>query len=415
VRILVISNFYPPAQVGGYEQECAGVVDHLRAGHDVLVLTSRHGARSCPREPHVRRVLPFDRARKVDSLRAPLSALAAARAVRDVLRAFDPELVFVWNGTRIPQAAIRIASLAGRPVAFRVCEHWFGHLYRSDLFMRHLFPGDVGLRRAWAWLLRLVNRHPLLRVDVSAPGPASISWVTESLRLTTPRTAAVKPLLERTIHWGVEQPEEIRRAPAAQPLFAYVGQVIPQKGPDVALRALAVLERREGIRADLMLIGREDQRYGRELRRLAQRLGVERRVRFTGALDRPALRDALSAAHAVVIPSRWQEPAGLVPVESAALGIPVVAARSGGIPELLEEREHALFFDIDDVDACAGALAEVLRDPAATAARAERARAHAATFTLPAYHAATEKFIAEAAKAYSEIARATAPAMASTE
>jgi glycosyltransferase involved in cell wall biosynthesis len=415
VRILVISNFYPPAHFGGYELECAGVVDHLRADHDVLVLTSRHEARSTPPEPNVRRVLPFDRARKVDSLRAPLSALAAARQVRSVLRAFDPELVFVWNGTRIPQATIRIASTSGRPVAFRVCEHWFGRLYRSDLFMRHLFPGDAGLRRAWARVQRLVNRHPLLRLDVSAAAPASISWVTDSLRRATPRPTAVEPLLERTIHWGVEQPGRPSRTPAAEPLFAYVGQVTPQKGPDIALRALPALERRAGIRAGLVLIGREDRRYGRELRQAARRLGVERRVRFAGPLDREAVRAELASVHAVVVPSRWQEPAGLVPVESAALGIPVVAARSGGIPELLQESEHALFFDIDDVEACAAAMSEIILNRDQAAARAERARRHVARLSVPAYHAATDAFIADTLRAYSEMARSTSPAMASTE
>jgi glycosyltransferase involved in cell wall biosynthesis len=414
VRILVISNFYPPAHFGGYEQECAGVVDHLRRVHDVLVLTSRHGARNAPPEPHVQRLLPFDRARKVDSLRAPLSALAAARIARGVLRSFDPELVFVWNGTRIPQAAIRIASLAGRPVAFRICEHWLGHLYRSDLFMRHLFGGDRGLRRAWAALVRQVNRHAVLRLDVSAAAPASISWVTDSLRSSTAVPPTIEPLLERSIYWGVDQPGPVRRTPAAEPLFAYVGQLIPQKGPDIAVRAVAELER-EGLRARLVLIGGGNRRYERKLRGLVARLGLQGRVRFTGPLDRAAVRDTLATAHAVVVPSRWQEPAGLVPIESAALGVPVVAARSGGIPELLEEGEHALFFDIDDIDACADALANVLRDPAAAEARAARARAHAAGFTLPAYHSATDEFLSDTVRSYSEMARATSAAIASTE
>lgn len=415
MRILVISNFYPPAHFGGYEQECAGVVEHLRTRHDVLVLTSRHGARSAPDEPHVSRVLPFDRARRVDSVLAPASAVAAARTVRRVLRSFDPELVFIWNGTRIPQAAIRIASLAGRPVAYRVCERWFGRLYRSDLFMRHLFPGDAGLRRAWAALIRLVNRHPALRLETTRAAPATISWVTDSLRRDTPVPALVEAVLERTIHWGVEQPEGFLRAPAAEPLFAYVGQLIPQKGPDLALRALAALERRERIRGHLLVIGGGDQRYDRELHELVPRLALEGRVSFTGPLDRAALRDALRRVHAVVVPSRWQEPAGLVPVECAALGIPVVAARSGAIPELLEEGEHALFFDIDDAEACAAALAEIVREPGAAAARAERARAHAAAFTLPAYHAATDAFIDDTLRVYSDSTRATSAAMASTE
>lgn len=413
--MLVISNFYPPARIGGYEQECAGVVDHLRTQHDVMVLTSRDGARWAPAERHVHRLLPFDSARKVDSLRAPLAALSAARTTRRLVSAFDPEVVFVWNGTRIPQAAIRIAASSGRPVAFRVCEHWFGRMYRSDLFMRHLFPGDAGMRRLWAGLIRLVNRHTLLRLDVARPSPASISWVTDTLRRTTPVPPAVDPVFEQTLHWGVDQPAPSERSLAPDPLFAYVGKLIPQKGPDIAISALAALARRHDIRARLRLIGGEDPRYGRELRELVRRLGLESQVEFLGELERAPLRRALEDVHAVIVPSRWQEPAGLVPVESAALGIPVVAARSGGIPELLHEGEHALFFDIDDVEACADALAETIANPAETTARVERARAHAARFTHSSYHAATNEFLIQAIRAHAESARSRTPAIASTE
>ena len=111
VRILVISNFYPPAHVGGYEQECAGIVNHLRQEHSVLVLTSRRERRQVPNDAHVLRVLPYGTFRKRDSVRAPLWALGAARTMRRLLRSFDPDLIFVWNSTQIPQVTLRVAEL----------------------------------------------------------------------------------------------------------------------------------------------------------------------------------------------------------------------------------------------------------------------------------------------------------------
>ena len=416
VRMLVISNFYPPAHVGGYEQECAGIVNHLRQEHSVLVLTSRRERRRVPRNAHVLRVLPYGTFRKRDSLRAPLWALGAGRTMRRLLRSFDPDLIFVWNSTQIPQAALRVAELSGRPIAYRVCEHWFGRRYRDDTFLRHLYPGERGLRAVWARAMRTVNRLPPLRLDVTTPTRGAVSWVSDALREMTPRSETSIPALERTIYWGIDQPSETRRNPPDEPTIAYVGRVTPAKGADIAVHALAKLEREHGVRARLLLLGPpDDPRYVRRLRALAGRLGVRQRVELRGALPQDEVWRELEGVHAVVIPSRWQEPAGLVTVESAARGVPVVAARSGGMPELLRDGEHALFFDIDDVEGCTQALLDVLQNPDAAAARAELARERAAEFRHDRYHAATDAFLQDALQAYGVSPSATARATASGE
>ena len=411
----MISNFFPPAHFGGYELECAGIVGHLSKEHSVLVLTSRHERRQAPHDAQVLRVLPHGSFRKRDSLRAPLWALSAARTMRRLLSGFDPDLIFVWNATQIPQATLRLAELSGRPVAYRVCEHWFGRRYHDDTFMRHLYPGERGLRGVWARAMRAVNRLSPLRLDVTTPTPGAVSWVSDALREMTPVPPTSVPVFERTIYYGIDQPEEIRRNPTPQPTIAYVGRLTHAKGTDIAIRALSVLERRHGVRAQLVLIGLHDPPYVRRLRSLARRLEVSDRIVLRGPLPRDVLWHELEAVHAVVIPSRWQEPAALVTVESAAHGIPVVAARSGGMPELLREGDEALFFDIDDVEGCAQALLEVLENPEAAAERAARARRRAAEFRHDVYHAATDAFLKEAMRAYGDSPPATARATASSE
>jgi glycosyltransferase involved in cell wall biosynthesis len=348
-------------------------------------------------------------------VRAPVWALRAARVTRKLLREFDPELVFVWNATQIPQAALRVAELSGRPLAFRICEHWFGRLYRDDTFLRHLYPGERGPRGLWARGMRLVNRLPALRLDVTRPARASVSWVSEALRDLTPVPATTTPLFERTINYGVDQPGEVRRDPAVEPTIACVGRLTPAKGTDIAIRALEVLEREHGVRAQLLLIGPQDAPYVRSLRALARRLGVAERIALLGARPRDEIWRRLERVHALVIPSRWQEPAALVTVEGAAHGVPVVAARSGGLPELLRDGEEALFFDIDDVKGCARAVLDVLRDPEAAAERARRARERAAQFTHEAYHQATDAFLTDTLASYTDSAPASASATAREE
>ena len=88
----------------------------------------------------------------------------------------------------------------------------------------------------------------------------------------------------------------------------------------------------------------------------------------TGWLDRPALARAYRGARAVVIPSRWQEPFGIVGLEALSLGTPVAAWRSGGVAEWHPGRP--VLAPWGDVDALSGALADAIAgDPASLPAR----------------------------------------------
>ena len=170
---------------------------------------------------------------KRGALRAPFATLSAARATRRLIRSFRPDLIFVWNGAEIPQAAIRMAEYSGAPVAYSVAQHWFGGLYKRDQFMRHLDPGDRGLRALWARLARIVNRHPDLRLEARRKVPASICWVSDALRKGVDVPETVEPLVERVIYTGVHDPEawiRLERHPASDPpTIAFVGRLEEQR------------------------------------------------------------------------------------------------------------------------------------------------------------------------------------------
>ena len=264
MRILVVNNLYPPVVRGGYEVECAGVVDRLRAeGHDVLVLTSdeRTAAGEVPpAEPGVRRELPFLEYRRADSLRAASHARRGAATMRATLGAFDPQLVYVWNGAQIPHSALRVAALSGRPLAYRVCEHWFGRLYSGDRYMRHLDGGERGARAIWGAAMRGANRLPGLRVDLRTRERAAICWNSRAMRRMNPMPPQVEPVLEEVIFPATRQGARLatierRPEPGGPPVIAFVGRVEPQKGLDVAFRALAALRDEHGIEARLRVAG----------------------------------------------------------------------------------------------------------------------------------------------------------------
>jgi glycosyltransferase involved in cell wall biosynthesis len=392
MRILVVSNLYPPAAEGGYERRCADTVAGLSHVHEFFVLTSSRGREQADDDPRVRRDVRFLRHRRLDSVRAPLAALGGARAMRAALADWRPDLIFVWNADDIPHSALWVAQQSGVPIAFHVAAPWLDGLYTRDRFARHLSGDDRGVRRAWAGLMRLVNRAPSLRIVPGTPLQASVSWVSEATRMQSPAPAFLKPTLARVIYPSTRRCERFAAAAPRRavgggggPLIAFAGRLEEQKGPDIALRALAHLAGELGVPARLELAGPGAPSYRRSLERLAVRLRIADRVIFHGPLELDGVIDLFARADVVVIPSVWQEPFGMVLIEAALTGAPVVASLSGGMPEALRPELEALYFPIGDWRACAAALADTLGDHASTAARVERARRRAASFAFDAY------------------------------
>lgn len=127
------------------------------------------------------------------------------------------------------------------------------------------------------------------------------------------------------------------------PRFVYAGRLEPKKGVDWFLRALA---RCPSVRADIAGTGAEQ--YVQFLRKRAVQLGVDDRTTFHGWLSEPELNALYRKARAVVFPSLYHEPAGLVTLEAAAIGRPVIASRVGGIPEYADPA-FSLLCDAGDV------------------------------------------------------------------
>jgi glycogen synthase len=389
-RILVLSNLFPPAILGGYEVECAGIVERLRRENEVLVLTSRRGRAEAGEEPGVIRLLDFLPYRRRSRLLAPLYAVRAARATRKLIQEFEPEIVYVWNGSQIPQVAIRLLELSKAKVAYRVCEHWFGNLYETDAFMQGVRGGR------WARLMRLVNRLPWLRVDGHQPVDVAICWNSERVKRMTSVPDTARPVLERVIIPATRQSEVfigLERRPSASPSIGFVGRVAPEKGVEVLIEALARLEREHGIAATAEIAGSGDSGLVRGLRGLAAALGIADRVHWRGRLEVEGLKEMLSGLHVLVVPSTWEEPAPLVIIEGALAGVPLIASRVGGIPDMVRDGEEVLLFPAGDAAALCDALHRTLTEAEETAARAVRASERVQAFRIDRYDEAMDEFL----------------------
>jgi len=161
-----------------------------------------------------------------------------------------------------------------------------------------------------------------------------------------------------------------------RPVILYVGRFDPYKNVSNLISAFARL-RREGLDAELRLVGSDDRRYP-EARSLAHELGVDERIRWDGYLDGDGLLRAYQQASLFVLPSRY-EGFGLTVLEAMACGTPVVCGNRSSLPEVVGDA--AVSIDPDDVAALADAIGRVLRDPELAAQLSEAGLERAAGFT----------------------------------
>ncbi len=167
--------------------------------------------------------------------------------------------------------------------------------------------------------------------------------------------------------------------PTDRPIVLFVGRIQPLKAPDVAIRAVAELP---GV--ELVVVGGASGSDGDTELRTAQALvgdlGITDRVRFVDPQPHHILSSYYRAADVVVVPSR-SESFGLVALEAAACGVPVVASAVGGLLNIVHDGVTGLLVDGRDPTRYARAIRQLLADPAVAAAMGAAAAVRARRFT----------------------------------
>lgn len=168
--------------------------------------------------------------------------------------------------------------------------------------------------------------------------------------------------------------------PDDRPIVTVVGRIQRLKGQDLAIRALAAVA---GQRPVLVIVGESTpgtEGYGSELRELVESLEVGSDVRFIGQVDRASLADLLAVSALTLVPSH-SETFGLVALESAASGTPVIGSRSTGLVESIADGESGLLLGSRDPEEWAAGISGLLGDPGRLGELSTSAREHAERFS----------------------------------
>ena len=362
MRVLAVTNLYPPHHVGGYEVACRGVMERFHeAGHEVMVLTAETRLpgvddASCPNAVDVRRCLEgwWDWERFAPTRPGVLRRVATERtnqrAARDAVRDFRPDVASIWNLGYMSYAIATRLEDAGVPIVVNLGDDWICYTHRFDAWTT-VFEHRPWARPAGA-LLGLRTRLP--RFDTATVSMASA--------LIATRVEAHCPwhfTRRELVPLGVETRDFPVTVPTERPWswrLLYVGRILPIKGIHTLVRALAELP----LQARLDIDGHGPDDEVQALRALADDLGVGARVHITRS-PRRELRSRYRSADVVVFPSEWDEPFGIVPLEAMACGVPVVATGTGGSGEFLADGVNCLLFPPGDPGALAAAVHRMAR------------------------------------------------------
>lgn len=410
MKILALTNLFPPHHAGTFDLRCQTVTDALRQrGHQIRILTSNHGVRTGQRDPEIERRLwlngvygqplmtGFRAMKKVE--------IHNHRALREALEDFQPDLVHVWSLHGLSKSLIFGLHNARLPTVYDVADHWLSTDLRADPWLhwwnRQPAPVLGGLVRGCLELSGSRNR-----LDLSAPtrlqkgydrlpnvyGPAAALERVEPNSVAGFRfdclyfcSQALKEHAEK-MGFSVSHAEVIHPGIHTQ---RFVNELRPQSAPLKKLLVVANLDERSGVMtalqalsqarenrvlASLTIFGRGDSDYVARLRSfvVTHQLPVEFLTFSDLTRDMPPI---YRQHDALLHTSEWEEPYSLTLLEAMAAGLPVISARSGAARELLRHGENAFTYAPGNALELSSRIQELQMQPALRRQMAEIAQA----------------------------------------
>ena len=347
MKLCLVNAFFHPF-VGGTEKHMHELGRRLGRTHEVHVFTARL--------PGTARAEVVDGIRvwrtPARLLRAPLiyppPFPLARRAIEDLARIDASERfdAFHLHGRWFPDFArvVPYARQTARPVALTLHNARPRGINALTDALGTAYDSLRGIRIIQG-VDRSVAVSDWVRRDIARYGvdPARIEVIPNGVDTTVYRPRA---------------PELRERLGGFDPLLLSVGRLLPQKGLDLLIDAVARLA------ADHPCLGVAIVGTGRmrgALEADVRRRGLEKRVVFTGFLEESLLPAAYSSADLFVLPSVW-EVFGIVLLEAMGCGLPCVASDAGGIPEVVAEGGTGLLFPVRDPAALASRLRILVED-----------------------------------------------------
>jgi glycosyltransferase involved in cell wall biosynthesis len=360
MKLIFISNHYPPDTVGGYEMRCKQVARELFASHHVRVevhtLSPAVGdsdipVYSYPSRPAASRSRLVDRTRNVEWAHR-CGALLHAR-----LSADPPDLVVYWNMRGFPASLFFPPRQFGIPTvmwfedAWLSLNGWGSSLLDAwyDAFART--QGKRIVRTANALARQLAQRESrwATGLDFTLPLNVNLGIFASQCQEWVNRSPVVRIEKARVMLPGVTASSRViaRSSDGTDLLLLYASTVTPDRGLDVIIEALTLLPVNVRRRVALTVAGDiptpEARRFMDGCQERLDAAGWKDRVRLLGKVDSDQMQEVYAAHDVLIFPSARMEGVPLSIVEAMFAGCAVVASGSGGCGELCRDAAIPIF------------------------------------------------------------------------
>ena len=394
MKILYISNLYPPNVIGGYESLCFDVASTLtERGHETVVLTSSYGSRSEQYSgQRVFRELSLLAAdgniySRVKYSRAAISAIEShnVKVLEKLCASVVPDVLFIWNLHFLSRSFLDALFELGIPIVFYITDSWLaGFLkpnYVEGYFRTKVYGQSKTIRKIWTYLRRE-------RGIIHLGGHAIFSSQYMSDFFTA---ADIAFDAEAIIHNGVRFPNlvgnaDVDRSQNLKPdslSLLFTGRVVELKGVLTAISALPLIARRfSDLHVTLTILGdRQDSAFLSRLEAQCERLGVRNQIVFHDPVKQSELSKVFDNHDIFIFPSLY-EPFSLTLLYAMNAGIPIVSSAAGGNPEAIVNGVSGLLFEPDNPLALADAVEKMARNPALRVNYGAQAKAMSSAFSL---------------------------------
>ncbi len=413
MKILVLTNLYPPHHAGTFDRHCETMAESLRLrGHEILVLTSNHGMNSEQRDGQVERRLILNGAFGHPLVTGfnemkPLE-LHNNQVLLETIEAYQPDVVHVFSLYGLSKSLLFTLHHSRRVVVFDVYDHWLSANVREDPWLRFWNAPSLPLlaQSARAALEMSGERG---RLDDSAPTRLKRGYERlpavfgngKQLAAVTPNSvggfrfdhiyfcsAALKALTEQVgfCVWSgaVIYPSitgayfgDIKPAGAPVKKLLVVARLNEESGVMTALKALKIM-RQAKLNLSLHIYGRGDSSYVAKLRSFVVSNALP--VEFLNVSNQNSDLPAVYKAHDVLLHTpEWNEPFPFTPLEAMGCGVAVIGSAVGASGELLRHGENALTYPPGEAEQLAARVHELIISPALRCQMAQTAQEEALT------------------------------------
>lgn len=388
MKLLVLTNFYPPHHIGGYEMLCQEVVEQLRVrGHSVTVLSGKQGVAQKTVEGHVQRRFTLESElyhyQPSSAWGYPLAKQRNLAVLRAVVAQEPPDLIFIWGMWALSKALAQVAeSLRPGRVVYYLANPWpiEPNLHQSYWAA----PATTPLRRLAKQVTRLLARW-WLQAEWRQVSLAFAHALCCSAALRAQLLAAGIPLQQApVIYEGIELAPYLAQQPyqpapqheSGDPFYRllFVGTLGEHKGVHTLLEALACLQPAERCHFQLTIMGAGHPHYEARLHRLVATQALGPWVTFRRPIPRRDLPTLLGQYQVLLLPSIWEEPLARIMQEGLAAGLVVIGAATGGTKETIRHGENGLLFPAADATALADCLRWLVAEPTSVPALASAGR-----------------------------------------